>query len=136
MGIEIILAAIGAAGVIGFFLGRRGEGPKDHQSVIASLALLTRDQRAKILDMPAISSGTLPQTLQAAGAAIPPFPLFTDVEKTALLNEVREYQMAELAKGRLFTQAQMVTSDEIALKPSVLPSTIMAGPRYPVVNIR
>jgi hypothetical protein len=136
MGLELILAAIGAAGVIGFFLGRRGEGPKDHHSAIASLAQLTRDQRAKILNMPAVSTGSLPQTLEVAGAEIPPLPLFTDQEKSALLQEVRDYQMAELSKGHLFTQAQMVTPDEIALKPSAFPTTIMAGPRYRVINIR
>src|ERR1041384_1508949 len=107
MALELILAAIGAAGVIGFFLGRRGEGPKDHASVIASLAHLTRDQRTKVLNMPAVSTGSLPQTLEVAGADIPALPLFTDEEKTALLKEVRDYQMAELAKGHLFTQAQM-----------------------------
>lgn len=135
MGIELLLTLIGAAGVIGFFLGRRGEGPKDHQSVIASLANLTRDQRAKILNMPAVSTGSIPQTLEVAGAEIPPLPLFTDAEKTALLKEVRDYQMAEMAKAHLFTQAQMVTPDEIALKPSTMPTTVMAG-RYRVVNLR
>jgi hypothetical protein len=136
MGIELLLALIGAAGVVGFFLGRRGEGPKDHQSVIAALANLTRAERTKILNMPAVSTGSLPQTLEVAGAEIPPLPLFTDQEKSALLIEVRDYQMAELAKAHLFSQAQMVTPDEIALRPSAFPTTVMAGPRYRVVNVR
>jgi len=136
MGIELLLALIGAAGVVGFFLGRRGEGPKDHQSVIAALANLTRAERTKILNMPAVSTGSLPQTLEVAGAEIPPLPLFTDQEKSALLTEVRDYQMAELAKAHLFSQAQMVTPDEIALRPSAFPTTVMAGPQYRVVNLR
>ena len=136
MGIELLLTLIGAAGVVGFFLGRRGEGPKDHQSVVAALAQLTRDQRTNLLNMPAVSTGSLPQTLEVAGAEIPPLPLFTNDEKSKLLQEVRDYQMSELAKGHLFTQAQSVTPDEIALKPSPFPSTVMAGPRYRVVNMR
>lgn len=133
---ELILGAIGLAGVLGFFIGRRGGAPREHQSNIASLAALTREDRTKILNMPAISQSSLPQAVEATGALIPTLPLFTNDEKIAILKEVRDYQMSELGKGHFFTQAQLVTADEIALKPPLMPTTIMAGPRFPVLNLR
>ena len=130
------LIGIGEAGCIGCFLGRRGGTPREHQEVIASLAHLSREDRTKALNIPSVSSQSLPQTLEAVGGIIPTLPLFTDEEKIAILKEVRDFQQDGIKLGNRYSQAQLVTPDEIALKPPLLPTITMGGPVYPVRNLR
>jgi hypothetical protein len=141
--IEIILGALVGTTALGYYLGRRSSGPKDHQTAIVALGLLDRDSRTNVLGTPALSTeSTNPQAAEVAGAVLPTLPLFTDDEKKAILKEVSDWQKDQLTKGKLFSQGQWVSQDELDLKPSVFPSTVMAGParpaalRYPTTNLQ
>ncbi len=137
--IEIILGALAGTTALGYYLGSRTSGAKDHQTAIVALGLLDRDSRTSVLATPALSTeGTTPQAAEVAGAVLPTLPLFTDDEKKALLKEVSDWQKDQLTKGKLFSQAQWVSQDEMDLKPAEFPSTVMAGPaapRYRILNV-
>lgn len=116
------LLLMAAAGAAGYFLGKHmAPSAKDHTAMIELMAFANKDQRKAILSVPATPSITVPGP-SGQMTITPPIPLFTADEKREILKEVAAKQQELLKAGQTLTPAQLVTPDEIELRPAAVPS--------------